>query len=334
MTLMAAEIAEIPHAVARLLAHPAPVQAAARAARDADPALIVTVARGSSDHAATFLKYAAELTLGLPVASVGPSVASVYGMRLRLDRAVTFCISQSGQSPDILAMARAGGPLTIGISNDASSPLAGAVAHPLVLHAGPERSVAATKTFVTSAVAGLWVIAEWAGDAALLAAVQALPGQLDAARQADWSPLAAALAHETSLYTLGRGPGYAMAIESALKFKEVAGLHAEAYSAAEVLHGPVAIVGQGFPVLALAVGDAAEVGVTATAADLVAKGARVFLTGDTPGAERLPHVRTGHPLTDPLALIVSFYAMVEGLARLRGHDPDHPRNLRKVTRTT
>ncbi len=336
MSLMADEIAEVPQAVARLLADPAPVRAAAGAARALDPALIATVARGSSDHACAYLKYAAELTLGLPVASIGPSVASVYGARLKLDRALCLAVSQSGQSPDILAMARAAreaGALTVALTNDVASPLAAAVDHPLALHAGPERSVAATKTFVTSAVAGLWLIAEWAGDAALLAAIAALPGHLAAARQADWGALSAVLRGEPSLYVLGRGPGYAIACEAALKFKEVAGLHAEAYSSAEVLHGPVAIVGDGFPVLALAVGDAAEAGLLDTAAAMAAKGAQVFATGRRAGVTALPQVRTGHPLTDPLALIVSFYAMVEALARARGQDPDRPRNLAKVTRT-
>ncbi len=337
MSLMADEIAEIPQAVARLLADPEPVKAAAAAARGADPALIVTVARGSSDHACSYLKYAAELTLGLPVASIGPSVASVYGAKLRLDRALCLAVSQSGQSPDILAMARAArgaGALTVALTNDAASPLAEAVAHPIALRAGPERSVAATKTFVTSAVAGLWLIAEWARDEALLAAIAALPRTLAGAGIADWRILSATLADAPSLFVLGRGPGYAMACEAALKFKEVGGMHAEAYSSAEVLHGPVAIVGEGFPVLALAVGDAAAPGLLATAAALAAKGAWVFATA--PGAKGtalLPHVATGHPLTDPLALIVSFYAMVEALARARGRDPDRPRNLNKVTMT-
>lgn len=336
MTLMADEIAEIPQAVARLLADPAPIRAAAAAARARDPALIATVARGSSDHACAFLKYAAELTLGLPVASIGPSVASVYRAPLRLGTSLTLAVSQSGQSPDILstvAAARAAGALTVGVTNDAASPLALAVDHPLALQAGPERSVAATKTFVTSAVAGLWLIAEWAGDRALGAAIEALPGHLDRACRSDWSPLGAALQDAPSAYVLGRGPAYAIACEAALKFKEVAGIHAEAYSSAEVLHGPVAIVGEGFPVLALAAADAAEPGLVTTATTMAGNGARVFVTTAAPGLIALPRVATGHPLTDPLALITSFYAMVEALARARGHDPDRPRNLNKVTRT-
>jgi glutamine---fructose-6-phosphate transaminase (isomerizing) len=335
---MAAEVHEIPVAVAQLIADGAPaIRAAADAARAFDPALIATVARGSSDHACTYLKYVAELTLGLPVASIGPSIASVYGAKLRMGNALCLTVSQSGQSPDIVEMARAagaGGALTVAITNHPASPLGVASQHCLALHAGPEISVAATKTFVNSAVAGLLLIAEWAQDAALLAAIGSLPTHLEQAVAQDWGSFRDAVTGAESLYTLGRGPAYAMANEAALKFKEVARIHAESYSSAEVLHGPVSIVGEGFPVLALAVGDAAEVGLVAVADQMAAKGAQVFVTSDlATAATPLPHVRTGHPLTDPLALIVSFYAMVEQVARMRGIDPDKPRHLNKVTQT-
>ena len=164
-TLMSAEVAEIPAAAARFLEGSRErVAEAAAAMRAVDPRLIVTVARGSSDHAATYLKYVAELAAGVPVASVGPSVASIYGRRLRLDGAVCLGISQSGQSPDIVEMMRSageGGALTVAITNVAELPMAAACAHTLALHAGPERSVAATKTFVTSVLASLALVAEW-----------------------------------------------------------------------------------------------------------------------------------------------------------------------------
>jgi glutamine---fructose-6-phosphate transaminase (isomerizing) len=335
---MATEVREIPSVVARLIADGAPaIRAAADAARARDPALIATVARGSSDHACTYLKYVAELTLGLPVASIGPSVASVYGARLRMRNALCLTVSQSGQSPDIVAMAKAatvGGALTVAITNHPASPLGAASQHCLALHAGPEISVAATKTFVNSAVAGLFLIAEWARDADLLAAIHALPAHLERAVAQDWGALRDAVTGAESLYTLGRGPAYAMANEAALKFKEVARIHAESYSSAEVLHGPVSIVGDGFPVLALAVGDAAEAGIVGVADQMAAKGAAAFVTsGLATAATPLPHVRTGHALTDPLTLIVSFYAMVEQVARARGINPDKPRHLNKVTQT-
>ncbi|MFZ5751211.1 MAG: SIS domain-containing protein [Pseudomonadota bacterium] len=335
---MAAEVQEIPQAVARLLSEGAEaISTAAGDARARDPLFIATVARGSSDHACTYLKYAAELTLGLPVASIGPSVASIYGARLRMDRGLCLCVSQSGQSPDIVEMAgsaRAGGALTVALTNHPQSPLAAACDRTLAIRAGAELSVAATKTFVTSAVAGLALIAEWSGDAALRAAIARLPDTLAEAAATDWAGLSEALAGASTLFTLGRGPAFAISNEAALKFKETCRLHAESYSSAEVLHGPVAIVEPGFTVLAFAAADAAEAGVATIADQLAGKGAAVFVTsGRATSATALPAVRTGHPLTDPLALIVTFYAMVERLARARGIDPDAPRHLRKVTET-
>ena len=335
---MAREVAEIPQAAARFLSDARPALLdAAQALRARDPGLIVTVARGSSDHAATYLKYVAELLAGVPVASVGPSVASVYGRPLRLAGAACIGISQSGRSPDIVEMMRAagaGGALSIAITNDANSPMAQASAHCLPLQAGVERSVAATKTFVTSVLAGIALLAEWRQDNALRAAVADLPEAFARALALDWQPLAARLARAQSAYVIGRGPAFAIAAESALKLKETCGLHAEAYSAAEVLHGPSAIVQAQFPVLALAVQDAAQTGVIATAERLAAQGADVFVTGAAAsGAVTLPMVSSLHPLVAPLVLTVCFYACVEGLARRRGFDPDTPPHLRKVTET-
>ncbi len=335
---MAREVAEIPAAVRRFLDLSAdPLRAAAAAMRDRDPPLLATVARGSSDHAATYLKYAAELLAGVPVASVGPSVASIYGRPLRLKNSLCIGISQSGKSPDIVQMLRTagqGGALTIAITNHADSPMAASANHCLPLQAGVESSVAATKTFVTSALAGLALLAEWQQDQALLAAIAALPETLEQALSQDWSPLSARLSRAQSAYVLGRGPTIGIAAEAALKLKETCGLHAEAFSAAEVLHGPSAIVHQGFPVLVLGVDDAALPHVVATAERLAAQGADVFLTGAAAkGATTLPIATASHPLLAPLVLAVSFYAFVETLSRRRGFDPDVPPHLRKVTET-
>lgn len=335
---MAREVAEIPEAARRFLSlSREAVEQAAKAMRKTDPDVVVTVARGSSDHAATYLKYAVELLAGVPVASVGPSVASIYRRPLRLGRAACIGISQSGQSPDIVEMMRAaagGGALTVAITNHADSPMAQASAHCLALQAGAEQSVAATKTFVASVLAGLALLAEWQEDEALRAAVAKLPEAFAQALTMDWSPLAARLSRAQSLYVLGRGPAFAIANEAALKFKETCGLHAESFSAAEVLHGPSAIVQAQFPVLALGVEDAALPRLRETAERLAAQGADVFLTGaEAAGATRLPSLPDLHPLCSPLVLSVSFYAFIEGLARRRGFDPDVPPHLRKVTET-
>jgi glucosamine--fructose-6-phosphate aminotransferase (isomerizing) len=335
---MRREIAEIPEAAARLLdTSDGALAAAGRQLRELSPRYLTTVARGSSDHAASFLKYVVELTAGVPVASLGPSIASIYGAKLKLQGSACLTISQSGKSPDIVAMAetaRAGGALTIAITNTAGSPLAEASNHAVDILAGVEKSVAATKSFVNSAVAGLLLLAHWTGDSELLSALRRLPEHLSKAIDCDWMPVAGALTGENSLFILGRGPSAAIANEAALKFKETCAMHAEAYSAAEVMHGPLALVGPGFPVVALAARDASEPSI-ASAADLLSgKGASVFATSTLPEkAQKLPHAATGHPITDPLTLIVSFYAFVEAFARHRGLNPDQPPNLRKVTET-
>lgn len=335
---MHAEIREIPAAVDRLLSHGEDAIAAAAAEIAArNPRFAVTVARGSSDHICTYFKYAAEILLGVPVASVGPSVASLYRAPLRLDGSLCVTVSQSGKSPDIVEMARSAGrdgALTVAITNDSASPLALASAHVLDIHAGPEKSVAATKTFVTSAVAGLLLLAHWKGDTALLAGLSTLPEALSRAVAIDWAAMRKGLDGKSSLYTLGRGPSWAISNEAALKFKEVCQIHAESYSSAEVMHGPVSIVGEGFPVIAFAAADAAESALAEAADRIAATGAQVFATTDrVRAATPLAHVRAGHPLLDPICLIASFYANVERLAVERGIDPDTPRHLRKVTET-
>jgi glutamine---fructose-6-phosphate transaminase (isomerizing) len=337
-THMRREVLEIPHAVARLLDQSdREIREAGRALQTVDPRLIVTVARGSSDHAATLVKYAIELRTGVPVASLSPSLASIYDARLKLAQTACIAVSQSGKSPDIVAMlaaARRDGSIGLAFTNTADSPLSHGADHCIDIAAGAEISVAATKSFVNSVVAGLGALAHWTGDEGLLAALRNLPRHLERALSCDWNAFADALEGEHSVFVLGRGPGLAIANEIALKFKETCAIHAESYSGAEVMHGPMALVRQGFPTLALAIQDKAEAAVVSSADALAKRGAAAFVTSELPGeAVRLPHVATGHPLLDPLTLVASFYAFVETLARRRGLNPDEPRNLRKVTET-
>ena len=337
-TQMRKEILEIPETVERLLQNGSPaVSSAASALRDRSPSFLVSVARGSSDHVATYLKYASELVLGTPMASIGPSIASIYKRQLNLNGSACLAVSQSGQSPDIVEMARsarAGGALSIAMTNNPDSPLAQAADHTLNLHAGPELSVAATKTFVNSAVVGLWLLAEWSDDPKLRRAIFALPEALDRAVNIDWADLRAALAHRNSVFCLGRGPAYAIANEAALKFKETCQIHAESYSSAEVLHGPVSIVDGGFPVIALAAQDMAEDALASVADTLAEKDAMVFAaTPKVRKATPLQVVRTDHALVDPICMIASFYTLVEQIATSRGINPDAPRHLKKVTET-
>ncbi|WP_172716921.1 SIS domain-containing protein [Neorhizobium sp. T6_25] len=338
MTNMRKEIDEIPEAAARLLdGSAAELAAAGRALREKDPAFLITIARGSSDHAATFIKYAVELTAGRPVASLGPSLASIYGAKLKLDGGAAIAISQSGKSPDIVAMTEAAakaGAVTVALTNTLPSPIASASAHAININAGPELAVAATKSFVNSIVAGLALLSEWVGDEALKAAIGDLPGHFEKAVKLDWSELAHELGDAESLYMLGRGPALAIASEAALKFKETSNMHAEAYSAAEVLHGPVALVEKRFPVVTFAARDAAEGSAVEIADSLSAKGALVFATSDkVKNTRRLPFVATGHPITDALTLILPFYGFVEAWSRAKGFNPDAPVALKKVTET-
>ncbi len=337
-TKMRAEVEDIPQALQRLLdKSQSAIEAAAEDLRQVDPKLICTVARGSSDHAASYLKYATELTAKVPVASIGPSVSSIYDVELQLKDSACIGISQSGKSPDIVSMvasAGRGGATTLAITNEMASPLAQASDHTLNIQAGKEESVAATKTFVTSIVSGLLLLAHWQKDTDLLTSLHQLPELAERAIQCDWEPLARRLLRADALFVLGRGPSFAIANEVALKFKETCQIQGEAFSSAEVLHGPVSIVASHYPVLALIARDRSQPTICDVADKLVDQGGDVFATSDnTEAATRLPFVSSGHPLTDPLLLVISFYAFIENLARLRGFDPDKPRNLKKVTET-
>ena len=335
---MRAEISQIPEAIARFLDESAhDVARAAAAIRQKKPAMFITIARGSSDHAATFLKYAIELNAGVPVASLGPSVASIYQVNLNLKNAVSLSISQSGASPDIVAattMARDNGALSMALTNQQASPLGDIAEHGIHMQAGPELSVAATKSFVCSVVAGLAVLAQWQDDEKLKNALKELPAHAQKALQCKWDGLGAALEADSSLYVLGRGPAWAIANEVALKFKETCSIHAEAYSAAEVMHGPMALVEKGFPLLTLCARDAARQSSIDASDRLAGEGAAAFITAE--GAQKsrmIEFVATGHPLTDALCLVIPFYNFVESHARALGLNPDQPPLLRKVTET-
>jgi len=301
------------------------------------PAVVVTCARGSSAHAATFGKHLIELHLGVPVAAAAPNVATVYRRSLNLKDQLFLTISQSGRSDDLIettAMARAAGAITVAIVNDQASPLAQAAQFVLPLAAGPERSVAATKSFVTSLAALLQLTAAWTGDAAMRSACARLPARLAEANQLHWDEALGAFADADSLVTIGRGPSLAVAREAALKLKETCALHAEAFSAAEFRHGPIALVSKAYPILAFNPLDEAAKGVADLVADLRQKGACALVV-EPGGAQsgRLAALAPDHPDADAICMIQSFYAFLVTLAARRGTDADQPRHLQKVTRT-
>lgn len=335
---MGEEIREAPEAVqrqGRALAQP--VAELAERLRRKPPQVVMTCARGSSAHAATFGKHLIERWLGIPVATAAPNIASVYGGSLKLKDQLFLAISQSGRSADLLEMtasAKASGALTVCIVNAADSPLAQECDVVLPMGAGPELSVAATKTFVATLAALLRLVAEWTGDAELGLAVQRLPKRLAAAQDLDWSAALDTLAGAESLVAIGRGPTLAIAREAALKLKETCNLHAEAFSGAEFLHGPVALVSPDYPILMFNPADAAAKGMRELAANLREKGTALFTTDPSwQAASGLPVLPPDHPETDAVCLIQSFYVMVLRLAERLGLDVDRPRYLRKVTST-
>lgn len=322
---------------AQLDANAAAIASLAARLRARAPHFIVTCARGSSDHAATFAKYLFETQLGLSVASASPSVTSVYAAPLQLDGALFVAISQSGKSPDLVRSAeaaRAAGAQVLALVNTEDSPLA-AVAHDVIaLRAGPERSVAATKSYLCTLSALLQLAAAWSARSELGEALTGLPDALARGWDNDWSALVDGLAAARNLFVLGRGLGLGAAQEAALKFKETSGLHAEAFSAAEVKHGPMALIGEGFPLLVFAQDDGTQAGTLAAAQEFRARGARVFVAapGDPAGSD-LPLPGRVHPAVAPLLQVQSFYRACNALALRRGHNPDLPPHLNKVTET-
>ena len=335
---MAAELRAAPAAVRRQMQGLArPLADLIDWCRRTPPDLVVTCARGSSAHAATFGKHLIERHIGIPVAAAAPNVATVYRRRLRLKDKLILTISQSGRSDDLTEfalMAKSAGALTAAVVNETDSPLAAACNIVLPMAAGPEVGIAATKSFVASLAVLLRLTAAWTDHGALRAAIERLPDRLAAATALDWSSALNALAAANSLVTIGRGPTLAIAREAALKLKETCNLHAEAFSGAEFQHGPVALVSPLYPILLFMPTDAASTGLRELAADLRRKGAVIFTADHGEQAEgRLPALQSDHPDTDAACLIQSFYALAVRLAEERGTDVDRPRHLQKVTRT-
>ncbi len=304
--------------------------------RQLSPRAVVTCARGSSDHAATFAKYLIETQLKILTSWAAPSVTSIYEAVPNLEGAVFMAISQSGASPDLLATvraAKAAGAMVVALVNAESSPLAQLADFTVPLCAGIERSVAATKSYIASLAAIIQLVGNWGRNPELLDVLAHAPAQLERAWQLDWTAAISRLRVATDLYVIGRGLGLGVAQEAALKFKETCGLHAEAVSAAEVRHGPMALIRPGFPVLMFAQNDETLGGIEALATELAARRADVMLAGTrAPRTISLP-TESGNPVLEPMLIVQSFYRMVNALALARGRNPDQPPYLHKVTET-
>lgn len=304
--------------------------------RALDPPFAVVCARGSSSHAGTYLRVLLTRQLGLIAAASMPSIASVYHRPQHLRGALFVAISQSGRSPDLIAsaeQARAAGALTLALVNDPGSPLASTCELVFDVTAGPERSVAATKTVLATLAAALALVNAWQEIPNAATALTALPERLAAAAALDWSPLVSTLTTASRIFTVGRGPALGIVNEAALKLAEVCGIAGLAFSAAELAHGPIALAGPSFPVLAFLQDDAARPHTEALLTTLAARAPVLSAGGKVCGAQSLPVLRPMQPDADLLPMLVSFYLAVEEAAIARGLDPDHPPFLHKVTQT-
>ncbi len=328
-TIMAQEAAEAPARIReQLAANSDTIAAIVSKINQRAPKYVYMVGRGSSDHAGVFAKYLIEIELGLPVVAAAPSIASVYNKQLQLRDALVLVISQSGRSPDILAqvaMAKNAGAMVVAFVNDTTSPLAEQADFVVPLFVGVEKAVAATKSYLATLSALLQLVAVWSQQPELLQAVNALPELLLQAQALPAQLTAASVANVKHGVVLGRGPGYAVAREIALKLKEVCGIHAEAFSSAEFLHGPVTLVKDQFAIIDVTVHDEAYAAHQLQIREVQSRGAS------------LVHLDHGdlvsHPRVLPLLVLQRFYLDVEAVARSRGVNPDAPPGLNKVTKT-
>lgn len=340
MTLFREEIGQQPEVAARVLSASGGVWAEVAAAiRAADPAGVVIAARGSSDHAAVYAKYLLESRNGLPVALAAPSLFTLYRRPPDLRRFCVLAISQAGASTDVVSVveeARRQGSVTVAVTNDPSSPLASAAAHVVALGSGPERSVPATKTYTASLLHVALLSQALTPSAEFASALEAVPSALAAALDVEGSlgPLVEALAGATRLAVLGRGFNLSTALEVGLKLMEAAYLVAEARSVADFLHGPIAIVERGFPVLVVDAAGPTTGEMGSLAGALRERGARVLTISDGPLPSGAVGVRVATGLPEaltPLPFAVAGQLLTAGLAAARAIDPDRPRGLRKVT---
>jgi len=349
---MLREIREQPQVLERTLAEGRPVvERLKRQFERSRPRLILLVARGTSDNAALFGRYLLEITTGIPVSLAAPSVLTVYKASLELRETLVVGISQSGESTDtnyVLSWARQAGAVTVGITNRPRSTLAGIPEYLLLVRAGPERSVAATKTY-TGQMLALYLLAYSLGAPLPLRYLEQLPEWVAKALELEPEIAAQAGRYRFMRHTVvvGRGLNYANAFELALKLMETCYVVAERFSSADFLHGPIAMIEPAFPVFVYAPGGPTWRSTRDILQKLRRLGAETCVIADraNPEAprlgqravvvpEKLPAPR-GLPadLFTPIPYIVPGQLLAAYLAREKGFDPDKPRSLRKVTRT-
>nr|WP_052112026.1 SIS domain-containing protein [Knoellia subterranea] len=336
---MAAEVAEQPAVFDRILTQ-SPTDVAAVAARiaDASPRFVVIAARGTSDHAALYFKYLVEIVLGLPCGLASPSTTTAYAAQPNLSDVLWVAVSQSGGSPDLLestrAAGRAGAP-TLAVTNNAESPLAAAAELHLDVRAGAEKAVAATKTY-TATLLTLWLLVDaWRGGRA-----EAAADLVEAAEAAVVAPgvdlVAGHYRFVDKIVLTGRGYAYPTAREAALKLMETSYLAAHAFSGADLLHGPLAMVDNERPVLAVVPHGVAGLAMEPVLARLRDRAADLTIIGDREHAGQEPAILVPCVAEElsPLLEIIPLQRLAHAMAIARNQDPDAPRGLSKVTRTT
>jgi glucosamine--fructose-6-phosphate aminotransferase (isomerizing) len=338
------EILEQPAVLQRLLEDERPsVERIAAVIRQAAPRYVMLVARGSSDNAARYGQYLFGAVNGLPVALAAPALYTLYQHPPRLDGALVLAISQSGQSPDIVAVVEEGrrqGALTVAITNEPDSPLAGAAQHAISLLAGPERSLAATKTYTASLMTLALLSASLAGDAGRMQSLRAVPGFVAEVLASAPAILRAAERYRymDACVVASRGYNYATAFEITLKLKELAYVLAEPYSLADFRHGPMAVVERDFPVITLVPEGVMAPGLLEFLRQLRERQAEIMVISALDEALAMAQTPLALPRglpewLSPLIVVVPGQLFALGLTLAKGLDPDHPRGLRKVTLT-
>ncbi len=340
---MLREIREQPAALERLLREElGRVRALAQEARRRQVSLLFLAARGTSDHAAVYAKYLTEILCGIPAALAAPSVFTLYGAQVRLDHALVLGISQSGKAADaieVLERARAAGVLTGSITNHPKSPMAAAVEHPLDCHAGVEESLPATKTYTTSLALVYALAAYLSGREELLEDLHRTPEWIARALELEdrIAEHAERYRYMEECVVLARGINQCSALEAALKLSETSYLRAHPFSAADFLHGPIAVVDEGYPCLLFAPSGAGYETMEHLAGEIRQRGGELLILSDQQAL--LDQAQTALPmppvpeLLSPLVGIVSAQLFAYHLARVKGRNPDRPRGLKKVTHT-
>ncbi|MCE5260240.1 MAG: SIS domain-containing protein [Chloroflexi bacterium] len=338
------EIHEQPEALERLLtAEWRNVQTIAAAIRSGGVRWVLFAARGTSDHAAIYAQYLFGWCHHLPSALATPSLYTLYQAPPRLVDVLVIGVSQSGRSPDVVAVvdaARQQGQLTLAITNETNSPLAKAARFVIPLHAGPEHSVAATKTYTAELLAAAMLSAALSADPVRLEELRALPGQTARTLELNASIIAQAERYRymTQTVALGRGLTYSTALEAGLKLKEMTYISANAYSTADFMHGPIAILEPGFPLLAVAPSGTTYPDLLAALGECRRRGAEPIVISDMPQALELAQTQLPLPAgvpewLTPIPAIIPAQLLARSVALVKGLNPDTPRGLHKITET-